>query len=358
MSKLDQTAPVRSGEELNKNALLNYLNNQFGKKETHLEIKQFPSGFSNLTYLLSFAGEEIVLRRPPLGAKIKSGHDMGREYRVLYGLGAIYEKVPEVLSYCDNDSVLGAPFYIMRRVQGVILRPNIRPKEWPSSSTMQGISQSLVKTLAELHRINYTDAGLSDLGHPDGYVERQVYGWIKRYTKSKTNDLKEVDQVARWLETNHTASADVALIHNDFKYDNVVLDPQDLTSIVAILDWEMCTLGDPLMDLGTSLGYWVNPEDPEWLKELALSPTLIPGNLTRSEVAALYFKEMDRTMPDLVFYYVFGLFKIGVIVQQIYYRYHHGLTKDERFANLIHAVKGLAIHALQVIEKKRLDDLY
>ena len=358
MSNLDQTAPVRSGEELNKSALLHYLNGQFQKEETDLNIQQFPAGFSNLTYLIHFAGQELVLRKPPIGAKIKSGHDMGREHKVLAGLGSIYHKIPKVHAYCDDPAVLGTPFYLMERVSGIILRPKMQPIEYPDATTMAGISRSLVLTLVELHQLDYSAAGLADLGKPGGYVDRQVAGWTKRYAKSKTDHLEEVDHVALWLESEKRTSGRTALIHNDFKYDNVVLDGNDPTSIIAILDWEMCTLGDPLMDLGTTLGYWVNDDDPPWLQELSLSPTVIPGNLSRSEVADLYLKTAGQTEPNLIFYYVFGLFKISVIVQQIYARYQQGHTKDERFANLIHVVKGLNVHAKQVIDKGKLDDLY
>jgi len=358
MSRLDQTAPVRSGEELNKNALLTYLNNQLEKEETDLDIQQFPAGFSNLTYLIHFADQELVLRKPPLGAKIKSGHDMGREFRVLAGLGSIYHKIPKVHAYCDDPAVLGTPFYLMQRVRGIILRPKMQANRYPDATTMARISRSLVKTLVELHQLDYRAAGLADLGKPDGYVDRQVAGWTKRYAKSKTDHLEEVDQVALWLEAEKQSSGRTALIHNDFKYDNVILDGIDPTSIIAILDWEMCTLGDPLMDLGTTLGYWVNDDDPPWLQKLSLSPTVIPGNLSRSEFADLYLKETGQSDTDLIFYYVFGLFKIGVIVQQIYLRYQQGHTQDERFANLIRVVKGLNVHAKQVIDKGRLDDLY
>lgn len=358
MTILDNSTEVRKGEELDSASLLNYLNQVFRRQEGEVDIRQFPAGFSNLTYQVRFSGEDLVLRRPPHGAKIKSGHDMSREFKVLSGLKSIYDKVPEAIAYCEDESVIGAPFYLMKRVSGVILRPKIKPAQWPEKSVMNGISVSLIETLAGLHKLDYKAAGLAELGRPEGYVNRQVEGWIKRYAKSKTDDLKEVDEVAKWLSENQIKHDQVSLIHNDFKYDNVVLDSTEMTRIIAILDWEMCTLGDPLMDLGTTLGYWVNDDDPDWLKKLALSPTLIPGNLSRTEVVNVYFAMNDLQANDLVFYYVFGLFKIGVIVQQIYYRYQVGLTSDERFAQLIHAVRGLAIHANQAIARNRLDQLY
>ncbi|MBX2816766.1 MAG: phosphotransferase family protein [Saprospiraceae bacterium] len=356
MSK-NQAQQIRPGEELNEASLRRYLDAHLGKTET-LEIQQYPAGFSNLTYLIRHNRKEYVLRRPPHGAKIKSGHDMGREFKVLSALAPHYHKVPKAVLYESEAEPLGAPFYMMEKIEGTILRSTTPSSHWPDPASMLEIADELVLTLAELHQLDYVEAGLGDFGQPIGYTDRQVTGWYKRYQKSSTSTVAEMDKTAHWLQKHLPKDAEKAsLIHNDFKYDNVVLE-ESTNKIIAILDWEMCTIGHPLMDLGTSLGYWVNSDDPDWLQRLALSPTTIPGNPSRAEVAEAYARHMNIPLGPISYYYVFGLFKIAVIVQQIYYRYVKGYTQDVRFKHLDQAVKGLAIQALQVIAKNRLDDLY
>jgi len=283
---------------------------------------------------------------------------MGREYKILHALSQHWDKAPKPYLFCADESVIGSPFYLMERVRGRILRAKMKPEEQPNESEMAAIANSLVDTFVALHQIDYQAAGLGDLGRPEGYVERQVKGWTKRYFKAKTDEVPMIEQAAQWLADHMPPSSGNALIHNDFKYDNLVLDLEDASQVKAVLDWEMSTLGDPLMDLGTSIGYWVNDNDPDWLKKLALSPTTLPGNPKRGEIVERYAKQSGRTIDHVVFYYVFGLFKVSVIVQRIYYRYKHGHTKDPRFAGLIHAVKGLGAMAMQSIQKDRIDDLF
>ena len=322
------------------------------------EIEQFPRGFSNLTYLLRSGSRELVLRRPPIGAAIKSAHDMGREHRILSRLGGVYDKAPTPLVFCDDPGVMGAPFYIMQRVEGVILRPRMPAAMHPPPDRMAAIAGSLIETLAELHAVDIEAAGLGELGRPEGYVRRQIDGWIGRYEKSRTDDIPEMTEVAGWLDAQEPAESGASLIHNDFKYDNLVLDPVDGTRVIAVLDWEMATVGDPLMDLGTTLGYWVDPEDPPELRQLALSPTLLPGNPTRAELVERYAAASGREVGDPVFYYVYGLFKIAVIVQQIYSRYRQGHTRDPRFARLIEGVRVCSRMALQAATLGRIDRLF
>jgi aminoglycoside phosphotransferase (APT) family kinase protein len=369
-SKIDAPAPVRPGEELPLEPLAAYLREALGEAQGGLTVEQFPRGFSNLTYLLRWGDRQLVLRRPPFGAAIKSAHDMGREFRILSSLQGVYPKIPRALTYCQEEAVLGAPFYVMERVEGVILRPGLKPEQSPEAPVMAAIARSLVATLAELHGVDVAAAGLEDLGRPEGYARRQIEGWTKRYGAARTDEIPEMEQVAAWLASRVASqvasqvarqvpgSCRRALIHNDFKYDNVVLDPQDLPRVRAVLDWEMATLGDPWMDLGTSLGYWVDPDDPPAMRALALSPTTLPGNPTREEVVALYEAFSGRPVEDPVFYYVYGLFKIAVIVQQIYARYRRGDTQDPRFANLIEGVKSCARTARQAVDRQRLDRLY
>ena len=358
--QVDRATAVRAGEELDAERLGAYLADRLDLDDG-LTIEQFPSGFSNLTYLLRSGARGYVLRRPPFGSKVETAHDMGREFRVLSGLYPVWPKVPRPLLNCDDETVIGAPFYVMERVEGVILRPQMRSEEAPPTAEMARVAGALVGTLADLHAVDPHAAGLGDFGKPAGYVARQVAGWAKRYERAETDDIPAMRRAATWLADHQPASAEAAsaaLIHNDYKYDNLVLDPRDLGRVAAVLDWEMATLGDPLMDLGTSLGYWVDPDDPPVLRKLRLSPTDLPGNPRRVEVAEAYSRASGRDLGDLVFYYVFGLFKIAVIAQQIYYRFDQGLTRDARFAMLIHGVRALARSAVQAIDRGRVDRLY
>jgi aminoglycoside phosphotransferase (APT) family kinase protein len=355
---LDRPKAIRKGEELDVDALSSYLNAELAEVAGELVIEQFPSGFSNLTYLLRLGDTELVLRRPPFGANIKSAHDMGREYTILSKLHPVFGKVPQPLHYCTDDKVIGAPFYVMERVQGVILRSNMKAAMQPTSELMFGIANSLAQNLVDLHAVDVESVGLGDFGKPDGYVQRQIEGWTRRYLRAKTDEVDSIERTARWLHDNMPPERGVALIHNDYKYDNVVLDSADWRNIIAVLDWEMATVGDPLMDLGTSLGYWVEADDPPIMQMLALSPTTLRGNPTRAEFVAMYAEKSGRDVTDVVFYYVYGLFKVAVIVQQIYKRFVMGHTQDPRFAGLIHAVRACGQMAELAIDKGRIDRLF
>jgi aminoglycoside phosphotransferase (APT) family kinase protein len=336
----DSTKAVRQGEELDLARLEPYLRSHFPDLGGELVVKQFPSGHSNLTYSIALGEKEMVLRRPPFGSKVKSAHDMGREYNVLQKLYAAYP-TPRPLLYCTDDSVLGAPFYVMERVRGVILRRNLPDGLTLPHETARKLSESFIDNLAALHGLDYTALGLGELGKPQGYLERQVRGWMERYQGSKTHDLSEVEPLSAWLREHMPSRSGATLIHNDYKYDNMVLDPTDITRIKAVLDWEMCTLGDPLTDLGTALAYWIDPDDPPEMQMVRWGPTIAPGMLHRAELAQRYAEKTGRDLSDIVFYYVFAMFKVAVIIQQIYYRYFHGLTKDERFAQLGEVAKTL-----------------
>lgn len=355
---VDRPNEVRRGEELDRDRLAAYLQTQLPALSGTLVIEQFPSGFSNLTYLLSVGETELVLRRPPFGANIKSAHDMGREFTILSQLHPVFGKVPRPLLNCTNENVIGAPFYVMERVQGVILRANMQPQMQPDAVLMAQIAGSLVQNLVDLHAVDVEAAGLDDFGRPDGYVQRQIDGWTRRYLRAKTDEVDSIERTAQWLHDNMPPERSVALIHNDYKYDNVVLDSAEWRNIIAVLDWEMATVGDPLMDLGTALGYWVEADDPPVMQLLALSPTTLPGNPTRAEFVAMYAEKSGRDVPDVVFYYVYGLFKVAVIVQQIYKRYVQGHTQDPRFAGLIHAVHACGQMAERAIAKGRIDRLF
>ncbi len=296
----------------------------------------------------------MVLRRPPFGSKVKSAHDMSREYRVLSRLHAVYPQAPKALLYCEDPSVLGAPFYLMECVQGIILRRDPPEALGIIAETARQLSEAFVDNLARLHGLDYTSIGLADLGKPHGYLDRQVAGWIERYHGSRTHDLPEVENLSAWLNESKPRETSSALIHNDYKYDNIVLDPANITRIVGMLDWEMCTIGDPLTDLGTALAYWVDPQDPEELQRIRWGPTTLPGTLTRAELVRRYAQKTGHDVSNMVFYRVLALFKVAVIIQQIYYRYHHGLTKDARFASLPEVVKVALRAGLRSAEESSL----
>jgi aminoglycoside phosphotransferase (APT) family kinase protein len=346
----DQTTAVRPGEELDVARLEPFLRAHFPGESGALVVRQYPSGHSNLTYSLQIGSREMVLRRPPFGSKVKTAHDMGREFRVLSKLHAHYAPAPEVLVFCDDDSVLGSPFYLMEPIHGVILRSDVPAGLDFSLAIARRVSESFLDNLALLHSLDYSAIGLADLGKPQGYLERQVRGWIERYYGSKTHDIPEVETISKWIQQHMPGSSGAALIHNDYKYDNVVLDPSNLTRIIGVLDWEMCTIGDPLTDLGSALAYWVDASDSPEILETRWGPTTCPGSLTRAQLVQRYAQKMGRDVSNMAFYLVFARFKIAVIVQQIYYRYHQGLTHDHRFATMPHRIKLLLSAALRTAE--------
>ncbi|MCA1636381.1 MAG: phosphotransferase family protein, partial [Acidobacteria bacterium] len=300
-------------------------------------------------------GREFVLRRPPFGTKVRTAHDMGREFLILSRLHPVYAKVPRPILYCEDTAVLGAPFYLMERVAGVILRARAPAGLSLSPEVMRRLSESFVENLVEIHGVDYRGAGLGELGRPDGYVARQVEGWTKRFSDARTDDAPEVERLAAWLAAHAPEDSGASLIHNDYKYDNVVFAPNDLTSVVAVLDWEMATVGDPLMDLGTTLGYWVDPDDPEEWRRFGFGLTALPGNLSRRELLEHYARLSGRDPRNAVFYFAYGLLKTAGIVQQIYYRYRQGFTTDARFSELGSLVRACGSLAERAIEKGRID---
>jgi aminoglycoside phosphotransferase (APT) family kinase protein len=345
----DQAGMVRAGEELDLSRLQPFLLEHFGHS-VPITVEQFLSGHSNLTYLVKLGGREVVLRRPPFGSKVRSAHDMAREYRVLSKLHATYPVAPKALLYCDDLSILNSPFYLMEPIRGMILRRDPPLGMAFPPETAQRLSEAFVDNLACLHRLDHAAIGLADLGKPQGYLERQVKGWIERYHNSKTHDLPEVERISTWLTGRMPARHDTALIHNDYKYDNVVLDSDDPTKIVGVLDWEMCTLGDPLTDLGTALAYWTDPQDADELQEIRSAPTTLPGTLTRTQLVERYAVASGRDPGDMIFYLTFARFKVAVIIQQIFYRYAQGLTRDARFAALperIHTLLRASWHGAE-----------
>lgn len=346
----DTSTVIRKGEELDLQKLNTYLRGYAPGVVEVLSVTQFPGGFSNLTYCLKTVEKEYVLRRPPFGANIKSAHDMGREFKVLSLLKPVYSKVPTPIAYCEDESVLGAPFYIMERIQGVILRAANAPKIGLAPDLLHKTSEALVDNLVALHSLDIYNTGLVQLGKPDGYVQRQVDGWVKRYYAAETDKIETTDAVAEWIKANVPLSGSAAFLHNDYKYDNVILNPNDLSEILGVLDWEMSTVGDPLMDLGASLAYWSEPGDSAEIKFFNL--TWLPGNLTKQEVIERYALKSGRDLSGILFYYVFGLYKNAVIVQQIYARWKAGHTKDPRFGTLLAVVRALGLKAVNALERQ------
>lgn len=338
----DAAGAVRPGEELDAAALATFLHDRLGLSG-ELTVQQFARGFSNLTYLVTVGDTELVLRRPPAGVAKGVAHDMARESRILRAVHRAGVAVPEPLAAGDESAGLGAPFYVMRRVRGVILRqPSPALAAALSPAIMAGLGDAFVRTLAAIHAVARDAEGIAELGKPDGYVRRQVEGWTARWQRARTDDVPEMETLAAWLATEAPMESGTALLHNDFKYDNCILDPADLTRIVAVLDWEMATVGDPLLDLGTTLGYWLEAGDPPELMALGLGITALPGSPTRAELWARYGAVRGVPMPPMGWYHAFGHFKIAVIAQQIYARWKAGHAKDARFGLLLGAVRLLA----------------
>ncbi|MFD3292630.1 phosphotransferase family protein [Aquirufa sp. KTFRIE-69F] len=310
-----------------------------------VEVTAFPGGFSNLTYQVVAGDSTYVLRRPPHGLKIAKAHDMIREFRVLQALEkAGYTKMPHPISACEDESIIGAPFFLMEKVDGMIIRN--RPPAEATGAFFRQLSTSALDFLIDLHSLELADSGLGALGKPEGYALRQVQGWAERFQKAKTSEVTTIEEAFDWLYSALPSSSDVAFIHNDFKYDNLVISASG--EVQAVLDWEMATVGDPLMDLGTTLAYWAEAGDEDILKMFNLS--YVPGNFTRREVIDYYASKTGRDMSNMVFYYVFGLCKVATIAQQIYQRFSLGYSKDPRFSVLNQVVEAAGRKAIASIQ--------
>lgn len=329
-----ETVAPRPGEEIDAGVVAKFLARELPGFTGPVEISQFPGGASNLSYLLRGRNEEWVLRRPPLGTRARSAHDMGREYRFLSRIHAAFPYAPRPRLLCADRGVIGEEFYLMERLDGLILRRDLPPGMELSPAQAHALCRNLVDVHAELHAIDYEAAGLSGLGRPHGYVARQIGGWSDRYRAARTRDVPDNESLMAWLEASRPAeAARASVIHNDFKFDNVVLNRNGgRLAITGVLDWEMATLGDPLMDLGASLAYWIQADDPETLRGIRMLPTHLPGMMRRAELVEYYCARTGRAPPSFDFYHAYGLFRLAVIVQQIYYRFVLGQTTNPRFA--------------------------
>jgi len=346
---------VREGEDFDLAATERYMREHIENlPEGELEVRQFPSGASNLTYLVRIGDWEGVLRRPPLGPVPPKAHDMGRESRLLIKLHEAFPLAPKPYFFCEDESVIGAPFYVMERRKGVIVDDSFPEDVEPTEELRRGMSRMVVDTLVELHTVDWRKAGLGDLGRPEGFLERQVKGWIGRCDKAKTEEIEEVGPLSEWIQRNIPESPPATIVHNDYKLNNLLLNPEDLTEVRAVLDWEMTTIGDPLFDLAVSLSYWVEAGDSQELKEVLPTVADTPGFMTRKEFIDYYAQKSGRDLSDMHWYLVFGYFKLVVILQQIYARWHNGQTKDERFANFNERVKNVIVHAHELARKGEL----
>jgi aminoglycoside phosphotransferase (APT) family kinase protein len=367
---MPETTPIRAGEELDTERLGAYLRTTLARSGD-MVVRQFPAGSSNLTYLVVLGKDEFVLRRPPFGNTVKTAHDMKREYGVLSKLSAVYPPAPNPLLFCDDTSIIGSEFYLMERRRGLIIRGPVSSPRVGSPHVSKGsacnstqtellnmsqdfrlrVCNSFVRNLADLHALDYSTAGLADLGHPDGYARRQVEGWSRRYFAAKTDQHPQLEETIVWLNKNIPDDSGAALVHNDYKFDNIMLDPDDLTRITAVLDWEMVTIGDPLLDLGTTLGYWMSPDAGDALLNMPFNPRVLMENISRRHLVEMYAAASGRDVSNILYYYVFGTFKIAVIAQQIYARFVKGYTKDERFASFAKFVAALGHISAKAIER-------
>jgi len=352
MDIIDTPTKVRETEEIDLKMVEGFVKDNIPGLSGELEVEQFPSGYSNLTYLIRVGKRELVLRRPPFGRKAKTAHDMGREFRILTALNPVFPYCPKPLAYTEDESLIGCPFYVMERIQGIILRRNLPKGLEFSPDQMRLLCENLLDVHHRLHSVDYKAIGLEGFGKPEGYVKRQVEGWSGRYRTARTPDAPTFEKVMQWLHDKMPPDfPKPGVIHNDFKFDNVVLDPEHPLTIKGVLDWEMATIGDPLMDLGSSLGYWVQRDDPPDFQAARMLPTNLPGALTRQELVKRYSEKAGIRIDNFDFYFCFGLFRLAVIAQQIYYRFYHGQTKDERFKALIGSVKLLEEQASRTMEQ-------
>ena len=352
---LDKAGQVRPGEELDAAKVSDWLRHNVSDPTWIVgipEVTQYSGGASNWTYCLSYPDKDVILRRAPAGTKAKGAHDMGREYRLQAALKPTYAYVPEMLAFCEDESILGTDFYVMEKLAGVIPRKNMPKGVSASKDTIADMCQSVLDCLIELHSVDYEAAGLSHLGKGAGYVQRQIEGWVGRYRKAKTWNVTRGRTVIGWLQDNLPTQERICIIHNDYRFDNAVLDPNDLSNVLGILDWEMATLGDPMMDLGNTLAYWIEPGDDFLAQMLRRQPTHLEGMMSRQQVVEYYCDKMGFEKADFTFYEVYGLFRLAVIVQQIYYRYHHKQTDNPAYKHFWLFVNYLFWRAYRVIRNR------
>lgn len=349
----DQARAVREEDAFDIARVDAFLRQHIDGLEGTPTVKQFPGGASNLTYLLHYANRDLVLRRPPRGAKAKSAHDMMREARVMGALKASYPYVPAILARCDDEGVIGQDFYVMERLSGTILRRDLPPELGLDREGVHALCTGFIDRLIQLHQVDATQAGLKELGKGEGYIARQVSGWSERWKQAATEGSDPCEDVMAWLAAHQPARDNAScVIHNDFRFDNVVLATDNPLDVIGVLDWELATVGDPLMDLGSSLAYWVQANDDPVFQSFRRQPTHEAGMLTRREVVDYYGERTGMDVSHWSFYEIFGLFRLMVIIQQIYRRYALGQTTNPQFAGFGDAAKYMGMRCRRLIAGK------
>lgn len=343
---------VRAEEALPLERLDPWLKSRLPGLQGEPELTQYSGGASNWTYRLAYPGHDLILRRPPAGTKARGAHDMGREYRLLAALKPVYPLVPEPFLYSDDESLIGAEFFVMARIDGIIPRRDLPASVHLDADGVRRLCLNALDALIALHEVDYQAAGLADIAKGAGYTRRQIEGWSERYRRARTWNVGKGEKIMAWLAANLPADERICLTHNDFRFDNLVLDRSDPTRIVGVLDWELATLGDPLMDLGNSLAYWVEAGDDFLAQSTRRQPTHLAGMLTRREVIDYYCDRRGLRVADWRFYEVYGLFRLAGIAQQIYYRYHHGQSRNPAFKRFWLFVNYLLWRCGRVIRRR------
>ncbi len=329
---------VRDEDAFDIKALHSWLVKQLPEISGLPSVMQFRSGASNLTYLLQYPDRNLVLRRPPFGVKAASAHDMRREVLIQSTLKPYFPYVPKIIGFNDDLSIMDSDFYVMERINGTILRRDLPIGGNLTTEQTSVIGNSMVDGLVELHSVDA--AILESLNRGEGYISRQVDGWSKRYRAALTDDVPDAEDLMKWLSDNQPRDVKHCVIHGDWRLDNIVLDIE-ACKLVGVLDWELATVGDPLMDLGSSLAYWINADDPTDFAKLRRQPSNLPGMPTRDEIVKRYLDLSNIACDDFTFYEIFGLFRLSVIIQQIWIRFRLGQTTNPAFAEFGSAVNLL-----------------
>ncbi len=337
-----ELTPVRDEDSFDISAVHAWLQGQISGLDSIPEVSQFRSGASNLTYLLSYPMRELVLRRPPIGTKAASAHDMKREFFIQRKIRPHFPLAPEVFTLCEDPLILGSDFYVMERIVGSILRTD----DHIDQDQARVIASAVIDALVDLHRVD--PSVLAELNKGSGYVKRQVDGWSKRYRAARSGDVPDGESLMAWLDKNQPADVASSVIHGDWRLDNMVIDLHT-SKLVGVLDWELATIGDPLMDLGSSLAYWVNSDDEPTFASLRRQPSHLPGMPTRNEFIERYLAKANWSCDDFTFYEVFGLFRLSVILQQIWARYLAGQTSNPAFAQFGVAVNVMINRGMDII---------
>ncbi len=350
---IDTPKEVREEDKLDENVIAEFVKKHYADAKGKLHIKQFRGGASNLTYQLDFENVSLILRTSPKGTKAKGAHDMAREFNIMQKLKPVYPDVPQMIALCKDEGVIGRDFYVMEKISGIIPRANLPKELLLGKIEVQTLCTRVIDKLIELHSVDIHKTGLNELGKGAGYCMRQIDGWTERYKKAKTWNVPSCSYVIDYLKANIPSEEQSCFIHNDFRFDNVVLDAANPTKVIGVLDWEMATVGDPLMDLGNSLAYWVQADDDFVARQTRRQPTHLDGMFTRKEVVEYYCSKMSFRAEDFTFYEVYGIFRLAVIMQQIYYRYHHGQTTNPAFKNFWFLVNYMNWRCKKIIKTSR-----